>query len=396
MELIHTDREENVQNLFTTSVPENLAPAYIEEIERLMDSFTGETPSRVHLEDWTGSRFQNLLKKIPTPERGKPEIRIGYSVKTSPTDAHLAKAKQAGFYIECISQMEVHKALMAGVRADEIILNGPGKFWPITKSPVTGLHMLFCDSIEEFERALTIPNLSACLGARIQLPRLPSRFGIAVDEFEKFEKLVACVKKLKGKAALAFHFHMPSWAIGMKRWNEALHSLLIWCQSLEQITKMKIERIDLGGGFFPADFEALPFAAIQDAVKTALPHVEGIYFEPGRSLTQEGEVVFSRVLDVRRSSKNDMHEVVVDACVAELPLIQSYPHRIFYKSNHAEKESGRILSKGKTKILGRICMENDVLSRGLNLPNTTSIGDFIVFGDAGAYERTMSYDFGRG
>jgi diaminopimelate decarboxylase len=41
-------------------------------------------------------------------------------------------------------------------------------------------------------------------------------------------------------------------------------------------------------------------------------------------------------------------------------------------------------------------MENDVLSRGLDVPDSVELGDLIIFGDAGAYERSMSYDFGRG
>jgi diaminopimelate decarboxylase len=54
------------------------------------------------------------------------------------------------------------------------------------------------------------------------------------------------------------------------------------------------------------------------------------------------------------------------------------------------------MEAGKVKVLGRICMESDVLHSGIRLPENVKIGDLIVFGDAGAYERTMSYVFGRG
>jgi len=105
----------------------------------------------------------------------------------------------------------------------------------------------------------------------------------------------------------------------------------------------------------------------------------------------------SRILDVRRDKENRVNEIVVDACIAELPLIQAYPHRVFYCSRSTQTHNQFAhLKKGDTKILGRICMENDVLSRGLDLPDTAQVGDLVIFGDAGAYERTMSYDFGRG
>ena len=41
-------------------------------------------------------------------------------------------------------------------------------------------------------------------------------------------------------------------------------------------------------------------------------------------------------------------------------------------------------------------MEDDILSKGVELPDSVEVGDLVVFGDAGGYERTMSYDFGRG
>jgi diaminopimelate decarboxylase len=40
-------------------------------------------------------------------------------------------------------------------------------------------------------------------------------------------------------------------------------------------------------------------------------------------------------------------------------------------------------------------MEDDVLSPGLELPSNIAVGDRLVLSDAGAYERSMSYAFGR-
>jgi diaminopimelate decarboxylase len=150
--------------------------------------------------------------------------------------------------------------------------------------------------------------------------------------------------------------------------------------------------LDLGGGFFPSDLERLNFKWLQQQVREALPDVQAIYFEPGRSLTQEGEALISRVLDIRRNLEGDVEEIVVDGCIAELPLIHSYSHRVFFHSESGFKH----LNKGRTKILGRICMENDVLGNGFDIPKDVKIGDYVIFGDAGAYERTMSYEFGRG
>jgi len=396
-DLVFPDNEKD-ENEFDSSMhmAQQIPQVYSEEIKNKAQFYTGETPVRLHLDDWTLSRFQSLVTSIQAAHE-YPEIRIGYSVKTSATDDHLRHAKKCGFLTECISQMEVHRALQAGVPANEIILNGPGKFWPLTQTPVTGLHMLFCDSVEEFDRVLKILGLSKVLGFRIQLPKLHSRFGVPVDKIENFHKIISCIRQLKRKNELGFHFHMPSWAIGVHRWKEAVRSLLTWCQAVEQLTDVPVRHLDLGGGFFPSDLEQISFQWVQETVREALPDIEAVYFEPGRSLTQEGEVLFSRVLDIRKDKENKIEEIVVDACIAELPLISSYAHRVFYQPREvSDSESFKHLQKGRTKILGRICMENDVLSRGLDVPASIQLGDLIIFGDAGAYERSMSYDFGRG
>jgi diaminopimelate decarboxylase len=41
-------------------------------------------------------------------------------------------------------------------------------------------------------------------------------------------------------------------------------------------------------------------------------------------------------------------------------------------------------------------MEDDILAGSLELPQDLQEGDFLIFGNAGGYERSMSYGFGRG
>jgi diaminopimelate decarboxylase len=41
-------------------------------------------------------------------------------------------------------------------------------------------------------------------------------------------------------------------------------------------------------------------------------------------------------------------------------------------------------------------MEHDVIAANVELPATARKGDLLVVCDAGAYDRSMSYEFGRG
>jgi diaminopimelate decarboxylase len=387
------ENEDEEEDTGPEQEPERLPPGYIAEVSALAKSFEGETPARIHLENWTRARFAELGTKARGASVHTPPVLIGYSVKTSPTDEHLRKAREEGFLAECISQAEVRRALDFGYRAEEVILNGPGKFWPITRPPVMGLAAVYCDSVEEFERVVGQGGMARTVGFRIRLPQLPSRFGNPIDEFESFRKIAQLVREHGRASDLGFHFHMPSWAIGVDRWMASLESLLMWCQAFERLSEVPVKDLDLGGGFFPGDLAKLDFTSIQERVASELPRARALYFEPGRSLTQDGDILVSRVLDVRRTPKGRPAEIVVDACIAELPLALSFTHRVFFRQGSA---APRPLAKGRTRVLGRICMEDDILSPGLDFPDDVAIGDLVIFGDAGGYERTMSYVFGRG
>jgi diaminopimelate decarboxylase len=84
----------------------------------------------------------------------------------------------------------------------------------------------------------------------------------------------------------------------------------------------------------------------------------------------------------------------VDGSIAELPMHFFQPHRIL----HRDSQTGELrpLRRGKTMLMGRLCMEHDIVARGVELPAGARAGDLLVFCDAGAYDRSMSYVFGRG
>ena len=46
--------------------------------------------------------------------------------------------------------------------------------------------------------------------------------------------------------------------------------------------------------------------------------------------------------------------------------------------------------------MGRLCMEHDIVATKVGLPEGTKAGDLLIFCDAGGYDRSMSYVFGRG
>jgi len=121
--------------------------------------------------------------------------------------------------------------------------------------------------------------------------------------------------------------------------------------------------------------------------------VEQIITEPGKALAQPSMALATQILEVRKKD-NDSFEAVLDGSIAELPMYAFQPHRVL----GMDKESGnwRALGFGKSVLLGRLCMEHDIVASSIDLPKNSQAGDILVFCDAGAYDRSMSYVFGVG
>jgi diaminopimelate decarboxylase len=351
------------------------------------------TPHRLFLPRTARASFARLRQSGGGGDPGSTEgviLRHAYSLKTSPDAEYLALARETGMLAECISLLEVRRALEAGWRADEIVLNGPGKWWPESERAPDGLRGVFCDSVEELERLATSQRRDEMWGVRLRIPGFPSRFGVAVDEPAAFERLCAVVATLPAQRRFGVHVHMASTLVGIGHWRDVVESAVVWASMIEVTTGRRVQSLDLGGGYHPDDFARIPFHEVARFARASLAALDEVVVEPGRALTQHTMAVVTRVLDVRRSA-GKVQELVVDTSIAELPLAMVYPHRVFRIGAERPVPVGR----GAVRVLGRICMEDDVISTGLDLPDDIAVGDRLAVCDAGAYERSMSYGFGR-
>jgi len=181
----------------------------------------------------------------------------------------------------------------------------------------------------------------------------------------------------------------------VRQWWQLYESMLTWCRSIERLSQRSIECLDLGGGWFPDDWHHKSPDKLEKAIDRAvncLPNLKEIVSEPGKALAQPTMALAARLLEVGKST-DDFQEVVVDASIAELPMHFVQPHRILHRSNGGEWQP---LRRGTTRLLGRLCMEHDVVAANVELPPSVRKGDVLIFCDAGAYDRSMSYEFGRG
>lgn len=365
-----------------------------------------ETPSWLFLDGTAAEVFgraAGLAAGLTTPD---VVVTNAYSIKTNPDARLIGLALERGFLAEAISLLEVQKALEVGFRPDQVILNGPGKWWPEGLMPRERLHAVFCDSIADLRRTVAAAErgeLSAkTFGVRLRTPHIASRFGIPVDSPEAFEKLVESVGLLPADSAFGIHFHMASSNVGVAQWWHLYESMLRWCRSVESLTGRAVETLDVGGGWFPDDWHEDSGERFRAAVARArehLPNLKEIVSEPGKAMAQPSMALAMRLLEVEEpcgsgDSDGEATEAVVDGSIAELPMHAFQPHRILC----LDPATGEWLplKRGKTRLMGRLCMEHDVVAWNVELPEGVGAGDVLVFCDAGAYDRSMSYVFGRG
>ncbi len=377
----------------------NVPESFVDDLTHF-DLAQVETPSWLFLEQTAAGLFEKAVALAGELSTDDITVTNAYSIKTNPDERLIKLARQSGFLAEAISLLEVRKALDAGFNSNEIILNGPGKWWHKEKLPETPLYSVFCDSMEDLTRVCEEYNSgnlkTEILGVRLRTPNISSRFGIPIDTPDAFGKLIEAIKTLPRDTRFGVHFHMASSNVGVGQWWHLFESMLKWCSSIEALGGRTIEVLDIGGGWFPEDLQKKSGERFRQAIALVpdfLPHVRQILSEPGKAVAQPSMALAMQILEIRNSS-GEAREAVVDGSIAELPMYFFYPHRILSRDRTSGK--WKSLNRGKTQLLGRLCMEHDIVANNVELPEDAEVGDVLVFCDAGSYDRSMSYVFGRG
>lgn len=328
-------------------------------------------------------------------DRPGPVAEICYSVKTNPAAPLLREALDHGFLAEAISQAEATWAADSGFADESTILNGPGKWWPASDTHGRRYRAILADSLPELiATAHGDRNDSAkFVGIRLRPSAFQSRFGEPIDVESTRVEIAAALRVLPPEVPPCVSFHLNSHWVGWHRWWRSLEEVLTAARDIERRSGRPIGMVDIGGGWHPDDWyaELLPeLHTVESAIAEYLPSVRRLVLEPGKALCQPVCALVSRVLEIRPQRS----EIVVDCSVAELQAALAYPRRRAWRPSIGGRWTG--LSAGEGCIIGRLCMENDILATGVALPSGLAPGDLVAFGDAGAYDMSMSYGFARG
>ncbi len=397
-------------------------------------------------------RIRANIAAIATACQGAAEgtglrVDVLLSIKTNPHPALLGVAHDAGMAAEVISLGEAALALRLGFNAEYMVLNGAAKWYePVCSSSSSTesacaarrvrLAAVVADSVEELEAladricagqplhegTTLVVESARVLGLRLAPPRTASRFGVDIEAPEELVRAARALARLPTTQQHGYHLHFAQSTLGSSPWAAAVEATVGAASELDRLAGRHAAIVDLGGGWAPGalgEAGALLRHIVAKVVPSYLPAAKNVYFEPGKDISQSAGLLLTRVLAVRRATAHSRaralaqgwrgpmgqeadlapgRDVVLDTTICELPALQSHAHPMFYRPS-AGGTWQKITTRGRAArdcLLGRTCMETDILSSGVHLPAGLCVGDWVALARVGAYDVSMAYNFGAG
>lgn len=364
---------------------------------------------------------QNVADFTAMNDGGRTRGEVYYSYKSNPVPGVLRFIHDLGIGAEVISEYELWLALRLGVPPDLIVFNGPAKSVTAVRDAVArDIQLLNVNHREEIE---VVTSVARELGKR---PRIGVRastsagwsgqFGLSINTGAAF----AALKEVHDSGVLelaAIHSHVG----GMIRTKDQVRGYVSEVLALADRVKnelgVELPVLDFGGSlatptvsgistldrrlataFQAALPEPVPEAtvSIREYVRCTIEQVEAhyataarpcprIFFEPGRALTGNTQVLITSVLSLK-AGESQPGWAILDAGINLAESVRSEFHHFFPATRMHEARSCRY------QLAGPICSPGDVLSWSACLPALTA-GDALAIMDAGAYFVPFSTSF---
>lgn len=338
-----------------------------------------------------------------------PKVGVSYSYKVNSIPGILEVIHRDGTWAEVASGFEYGLARKLGVPGSSIVFNGPYKTRGEMETALDQGALVNVDNRDEVETLKRIAaerNKDVTVGIRIStdvgINQLPDRFGFNLEsgeaELAAAECAAACIK------IAGLHIHLTSYIIrpGGGEGSPARDIELIWPKNPEAYRKaaenltrlagdlqarhgIRIEYIDMGGGF-PSVDALSPYV---EAVTTPLLHgfkgndLPLLILEPGRAIVSDAVDLVSTVV-ASKEIPGGRRAVVIDAGVNLLPTS-------FWRYQAVECAGEPRGDLKETIVYGPLCLQTDIITR-TNLP-TLSPGDRLVIKNVGAYNIPQSGTF---
>ncbi len=338
-------------------------------------------------------RALNNLRRIQT---AFPEAHIHYSAKANANLALLKALVTAGAGVDAVSAGEIHRALMAGAPAENIVFAGVGKTrdelayaleqnvgWINVEN--TGEIDHISDLVEATRRepvrvALRLnPDITANTHPYIATGHGGAKFGLTA---ETVKDILAHQEQFPGIRIEGIHIHIGSQLHDTDATRRAVGVVLNLIEPYPAI-----QTVNIGGGM-PVAYRANEMIpAWESFAEVLLPMLNGytVMLEPGRSIIADAGILVASVLYVKQQAGETI--LITDGSMAELirPALYEAHHEIV-PVHYMEAKSSL------AQVVGPVCETSDSLGRDVPLPEMQP-GDLVAVLTAGAYGMVMASNY---
>lgn len=363
------------------------------------------------------------VREIEQAFAAHPNTKTFFASKTCSVMGVLEAIKNAGICAEANSRFEVRKCLEIGFRGDQIVFNG------VVKKPedlefaiANDLYLINVDSLYELDNIDAISRRlkkTANVCVRVE-PNVPSATHAELVtayhaksglDLEQAEETCRRILEMPFVHLRGLHMHVGDQVPESEPFAKATKVLVDESRRLETVLGIKFDLINVGGGIpvpykyddengdplkdnMYAGITARDFAdAVIREVHKWRTDVQ-ICIEPGRKVTSSAAVLLTDVCCEKRKTNYDTHGNIerhvewkfVDAGYSVLSDSQHFDWFFYvYNASRITETHDEYI-----KLAGPLCDGGDYFHMGVKgeeflLPNTTAVGDTVVFLDTGAY-----------
>lgn len=354
--------------------------------------------------------LDNRLKQIQS--HTFDGLKLWYATKANPLSSIIKMIRANGFGIDVASQGELEQALLQGYQGPNILSTGPSKSRKYLKSLLKHkIGTVVCESLNQVKwlnqaaKELKEQNELSALPQvllRVQLDWQEGQsvlggneitpFGVDPSGWHELEKQDYQYLNIKG-------FHVFQWGniLDVSRLNEIWMSIAEQTLLLAQSLQLKCEVLDLGGGLgipYTDQEQAIQFADIANCLKMVKEQfqIKEIWMELGRYLVGECGYYLTQVID--RKTVRGKEILVTDGGINHLarPALTDQPFPCFPLGANDEQDLQASASTQEFTVHGPLCTALDRLGT-FELPSNLTMGDWIVFSQAGAYGMTEAMPY---
>ena len=356
-----------------------------------------KTPLYVYDGDQIQRNFKAFQKAV-----SELNSKVYFAVKANSSVAILSLLKSVGAGADIVSGGELQRALVANIKANDIIFSGVGKtdeeLLLAMKHSIGQINVESGAELERISELAFANNLKCSVALRINVDVDPgshekistgqksTKFGIGLNEGQAedyYQKIISHPNL--NPAGLAVH--IGSQLTRLEPFEKAYKVLLNFANYLRG-NGFDVPCLDLGGGF-GIDYKTNtnPDFSEYGKMVSSLFQNQGykLGFEPGRSIVANSGSLITKVIYVKNVINKRF--IIVDAGMNDLirPTLYEAYHRI---DNLQERGDHRELSD----IVGPICETGDYLAKDRMMPPVEA-GDYLAVRGVGAYGAVMMSNY---